>query len=76
MTFRTLLFKSIELKFFLVYDLSDQARQNDVLGLNQLIQEGKIQHCVGKRFSLAEIVQAHEAVESGQLTGNAVIEID
>ena len=76
MTFRTLLFKSIELKFFLVYSLSDKTRQHDVSGLNQLIQERKIQHCVGKRFALTEIVQAHEAVESGQIVGNVVIEIE
>ena len=76
MTFRTLLVKSIELKFFLVYDLTDNIRQYDVSGLNQLIQEGKIQHSVGKIFSLDEIVQAHEAVESGRWAGNVVIEIE
>ena len=76
MTFRTLLVKSIELKFFLVYDLTDNIRQYDVSGLNQLIHEGKIQHSVGKIFSLDEIVQAHEAVESGRWVGNVVIEIE
>jgi NADPH2:quinone reductase len=76
MTFRTLLVKSIELKFFLVYDLTDTIRHFDVSGLNQLIEDGKIQHSVGKVFSLDEIVQAHEAVESGRWAGNVVIEVE
>ena len=75
MTFRTLLFKSIELKFFLVYDLTDSARQFDVAGLSQLMQDGKIEHCVAKRFKLEDAVLAHEAVESGQWAGNVVIDI-
>ncbi len=75
MVFRTLLFKSIELKFFLVYDLTPQARQFDVSGLNQLMSEGKIKHCVAKTFPLEEVVLAHEAVESGLCVGNVVIEV-
>jgi NADPH2:quinone reductase len=75
MTFRTLLFKSIELKFFLVYDLTDSARKYDVAGLSQLMKEGKIEHCVAKRFKLEEVALAHEAVESGQWAGNVVVDV-
>ena len=76
MVFRTLLFKSIELKFFLVYDLTPKVREMDVMGLNALIQAGKIKHCVARNFKLEEIVLAHEAVESGLCVGNVVIEIN
>ena len=76
MVFRTLLFKSIALKFFLVYDLTPEIRKIDVMGLNDLIQAGKIKHCVAKTFALEEIVLAHEAVESGLCVGNVVIDIN
>lgn len=75
MVFRTLLFKSIELKFFLVYDLTPKVREMDLMGLNALIEAGKIKHCVARTFKLEELVLAHEAVESGLCVGNVVIEI-
>jgi NADPH2:quinone reductase len=76
MVFRNLLFKSIELKFFLVYDLEPEAREIAVTGLNDLIRTGKIKHCIAEVFPLEQIVQAHEAVESGLCVGNVVVQIN
>jgi NADPH2:quinone reductase len=74
LTFRPLLFNSIGFKFFLVYDLLPADRTWCVNRLNELLASGQLQHTIGARFSLDQIVKAHEAVEAGQL-GNVVIDL-
>jgi len=74
LSFRPLLFNSIGLKFFLVYDLLPADRAWCVNRVNELLAAGKLQHTIGARFSLDQIVQAHEAVEAGQW-GNVVIDL-
>ena len=74
LTFRPLLFNSLGLKFFLVYDLLPADRTWCVNRVNELLAAGNLQHTIGARFTLDQIVQAHEAVEAGQL-GNVVIDL-
>ena len=73
--FRALLFASITLKFFLVYDLTPQDRAWGLARLTELLQAGQLQHSIGPRFALAHMVQAHEAVEGGQALGNVVVDL-
>ena len=70
-----MLFNSVSLQFFLVYDLTPQDRQGAIDRLTALLQAGQLQHTVGQRFSLDHIVQAHETVEAGQVIGNVVIDL-
>jgi NADPH2:quinone reductase len=73
--FRPLLWGSFTLRFFLVYDLLPQDRVAGVEGLNRLLAEGRLQHTIGARFPLGEIAAAHEAVESGKLIGNVIVDV-
>jgi NADPH2:quinone reductase len=73
--FRAFLFGSITVKFFLVYDLTASDRAVAVNRLTQLLQAGQLQHSIGPRFKLAQIVQAHETVEAGQALGNVVVDL-
>jgi NADPH2:quinone reductase len=73
--FRALLFGSITLKFFLVYDLTPADRAFGLQRLTELLQAGQLQHSIGRRFSLAQLVQAHETVEAGQALGNVVVDL-
>lgn len=73
--FRALLFGSVSLHFFLVYDLTMQHRQAAVDGLTVLLEQGKLLHTVGQRFRLDDIAAAHEAVEGGHVLGNVVVEL-
>ncbi len=45
----------------------------DVLRLGEA---GRLLHVIGARFPLARIVEAHEAQESGKVTGNIVVEVE
>lgn len=67
---------SIRYHGFLVYTLDERERATAIAGLGQLLEQGALIHNVAARFPLSDIVAAHEAVESGQVAGNVVIDID
>ena len=74
-SFRPLLFGSVGLKFFLVYDLTPADRQACLSQLTEMLQKNQLIHSIGAVFPLTDIVQAHETVEAGQTVGNVVLAI-
>ncbi len=73
--FRTMLMNSMQALFFLVYDLTAEQRAQALDEIGALLSAGRLVHTIGARFSLDEIAAAHEAVESGTVMGNVVIDI-
>ena len=73
--FRDFLFRSIALRFFVVYELSPEDRRTALEGLGALLKDGRLLHAVGARFPLERIAEAHEAVESGRVMGNVVVDL-
>ncbi|MDR7269887.1 NADPH2:quinone reductase [Pelomonas saccharophila] len=73
--YRPLLFGSVSLLFFLVYDLNTADRRAAIEGLTGLIAAGRLMHTVAGRWPLDDIAAAHEAVEGGALIGNVVVDI-
>ncbi|MDP3519375.1 MAG: NADPH:quinone reductase [Hydrogenophaga sp.] len=71
--FRSLLWGSLNLSFFLVYDLLPRDREATIAELEALLRAGCLQHAIGARFPLAQIADAHEAVEKGSVVGNVVL---
>jgi len=75
LAFRTCLYASIDLRFFLVYDLKPADRARCQQELQDLLSGQRLQHSIGPRFPLQDIVKAHEAVEGGRVVGNVVIDL-
>jgi NADPH2:quinone reductase len=73
--FRDLLFRSTTLKFFLVYTLTAFEREQAVNGLTAILEQGWLKTRIAETFTLHQVVLAHEAVESGRLNGNVVINL-
>lgn len=73
--FRTLLFSSLRLTFFLVYELLPADRARAIGDLDTLLRSGQLRHTVAQTFALEEIAAAHEAVETGGAVGNVVIRL-
>lgn len=73
--FRAMLTGSIKVLFFLVYDLLDWQRRQALDEIGRLLDAGRLAHTIGARFSLDDIAAAHEAVESGAVMGNVVVDI-
>jgi NADPH2:quinone reductase len=73
--FRDLLFQSLTLRFFLVYDLRPEERREALESVDALLKADQLVHPIGARFPLEEIAAAHECVEGGKVIGNTVIEL-
>jgi NADPH:quinone reductase len=71
--FQFLLQNSIELRFFLVYLMPPELRARATADLTRMLERGDLIHNVAQTFALADIVAAHEAVESGKVLGNVVV---
>ncbi len=67
--------KNIRYRFFMVYHLTPGERTHAESELGDLLRAGQLQHNIAARFALADTVAAHEAVESGTLLGNVVIDL-
>ena len=72
-SFPAMLWSSLKLSVFVVYDLLPDERTAAVDELTRLLEADALKHSVGATFPLDEIAAAHEAVEGGRLTGNVVL---
>lgn len=74
-SFPALLWGSLTIQAFLVYDLLPAERAAAIAEVTALLENGKLDHAIGARFPLDGIAAAHEAVEGGKVVGNVVIDI-
>lgn len=75
-SFPAMLWSSLKLSVFVVYDLLPDERTAAVDELTRLLEADALKHSVGATFPLDEIAAAHEAVEGGRLTGNVVLTLE
>lgn len=67
--------KNVNLRCFIVYNLAEADRIRAEAVLAAFLERGVLQHQIALRLPFAQIVQAHELVESGRAVGNVVIEL-
>lgn len=72
-SFPALLWGSLSLQVFVVYELTAEERAVRLRELNEMLEAGTLKHTIGATYGLDEIVAAHEAVEGGKVTGNVVL---
>lgn len=65
----------IGLNIFIVYELPAQARAMALASSATVLADPDFRHFIAARYPLANIVDAHEAVESGRLLGNVLVDI-
>lgn len=70
-----LLVNAIALKFIYVYELAARERAAAIADITRMLEDKRLINNVGLTFPLAEAVDAHEAVEQGQVPGNVVIRL-
>lgn len=73
--FVPMILKNIGLRFFIVYNLNAQARDEALRGVNALLGAGNLIHNISARLPLDRIAEAHETVESGRAVGNVVVSL-
>ena len=74
LSFPAMLWGSLTLQVFVVYELLTDERRAAIAELTSLLEAGSLRHAIGATFPLDDIASAHEAVEGGRITGNVVIE--
>jgi NADPH2:quinone reductase len=67
--------KNATMRFILVYALSREQFAAIIADVTALLEAERLKHAIARRFPLAEIAAAHEAVESGSVIGNVVLDI-
>ncbi len=63
----------VALRFFIVYELSREAREQGIADHTRWMKAGQIKHEIAAHFGLDQIVQAHEALEQGRVTGKVIV---
>jgi NADPH2:quinone reductase len=61
--------------FILVYAMGKEAHDEAIAATSTALYGGSLEHHIGARFSLDDIVAAHEAVESGITIGKVIVTI-
>ena len=67
------LLHGVRLYFFIVLNLVPHVRSAAHGAVDALLRRNALQHRIGERFPLKDIVAAHEAVENGTVIGNAIV---
>ena len=73
--FYNLMFKGIKIDTYLIYSISDNDRKKVVNGISNALSQDAIDHMIAKSYSFDEIVSAHEALESGTVVGNILVDV-
>ena len=76
LSFPAMLWGSLTLQVFVVYEMQADERRIAIAELNDLLQSSRLKHSIGATYTLDEIAAAHEAVEGGRITGNVIVTTD
>ena len=73
--FYALMAKNVTMRPVLIYTMPEHAQDGGAADVLRLVEAGRLMHVIGARFPLERIVEAHEAQESGTVSGNVVVEV-
>ncbi|MCA1827088.1 MAG: NADPH:quinone reductase [Myxococcales bacterium] len=73
--FRPFLLKNVTVRFLLIYLVSAERHRAAARDIGAHLAARRLRHSIVRRFPLAEIASAHEAMEAGHLDGKVIIEI-
>jgi len=73
--FTKMISRDVLARFFIVYSLFENERATAHRLLEASLAKGELIHQIGARMPLAQIADAHRAVETGAVIGNVVLQI-
>ncbi|HEX2555050.1 MAG TPA: NADPH:quinone reductase [Microvirga sp.] len=73
-SFGPMIMSGAAVRFFIVYELSPEARKRGVEDLTRWLEDGRLQHTIAATLPLERTAEAHEVVESGRVIGNVIVQ--
>jgi NADPH2:quinone reductase len=73
--FYALMARNATVRPVLLYTMPERAKDEAARDIAHLVEAGRLIHVIGARFPLERIVEAHQAQESGKVTGNIVVDV-
>jgi NADPH2:quinone reductase len=70
--FGPMILSGAAVRFFIVYELSRDARSRGVADLTRWMEEGRLRHAIAAALPLERTAEAHEMVQGGVM-GNVVV---
>jgi NADPH2:quinone reductase len=67
--------RNLTIRPVLIYTMPERAKDEAVRDVLRLVEAGRLIHNIGAHFPLERIVEAHQAQESGKITGNIVVDV-
>ncbi|WP_420860918.1 NADPH:quinone reductase [Algirhabdus cladophorae] len=69
------MFNNTGLQLVFVYGMPQPAKDAAIAHITDMLERNALRPTIAARFALEDVVSAHEAVEAGQLLGNAVLTV-
>jgi NADPH:quinone reductase len=66
---------SILLRFIFIYEITAEDRSAILAELTDHLAANRLKHTIARRLPLAQVAEAHDLVEGGELIGNVVLDI-
>ena len=73
--FTAMLLKDLTVRFVLIYEVPQAAREHAARDINRLIEAGKLKHQIAEVFPLARVADAHERMEAGRDVGKLLVRL-
>jgi NADPH:quinone reductase len=73
--FAPMLVKDLTVRFVLIYEVPQGARDQAARDINRLIAAGQLKHQIAAVFPLERIVEAHERMEDGRAVGKLLVRL-
>lgn len=73
--FAELMWRNATVRFVLIYLTSPEAHLAQARALQEHLSRGRLRFSIARRFPLADVAPAHEAVEAGHLDGKVVVSL-
>ncbi|HEU5323630.1 MAG TPA: zinc-binding dehydrogenase, partial [Methylomirabilota bacterium] len=70
-----LMARNATLRSVLIYTMPQRAKDEAARDVAHLVETRRLLHRIGARFPLERVVEAHQAQESGRVTGNIVVDV-
>ncbi|MBU0725237.1 MAG: NADPH:quinone reductase [Alphaproteobacteria bacterium] len=73
--FHLLMYKNANIRMVAIFDMREEFKQQAFADINRCLAEGRLSAHIDRRYPLEQTIQAHEALEAGEVQGSLLIDV-